>query len=89
MADYGNRPDGSKKGRGYFGEIKRPDGAVSTELSVSVEFDGLRAFMGTEPFGQLTQTERRLMSHQLDVMGEYARTLQKRIDIFRPLPVED
>lgn len=29
------------------------------------------------------------MSHQLDVMGEYARTLQKRIDIFRPLPVED
>lgn len=38
--DYGNRPDGSKKGRGYFGEIKRPDGAVSTELSVSVEFDG-------------------------------------------------
>ena len=39
-ADYGNRPDGSKKGRGYFGEIKRPDGAVSTELSVSVEFDG-------------------------------------------------
>lgn len=50
---------------------------------------GLRAFMGTEPFGQLTQTERRLMSHQLDVMGEYARTLQKRIDIFRPLPVED
>lgn len=50
---------------------------------------GLRAFMGTEPFGQLTQTERRLMSHQLDVMGEYARTLQRRVDIFRPLPTED
>ena len=49
---------------------------------------GLRAFMGAEPFGRLTQTERRLMSHQLDVMGEYARTLQKRIDIFRPLPAE-
>lgn len=47
-----------------------------------------RAFMGAEPFGQLTQTERRLMSHQLDVMGEYARTLQRRIDIFRLLPVE-
>ena len=49
---------------------------------------GLRAFMGSEPFGQLTQTERRLMSRQLDVMGEYARTLQRRIDIFRPLPAE-
>lgn len=44
--------------------------------------------MGAEPFGQLTQTERRLMSHQLGVMGEYACTLQKRIDIFRPLPAE-
>ncbi len=49
---------------------------------------GLRAFMGSEPFGRLTQTERRLISHQLDVMGEYARTLQRRIDIFRPLPAE-
>jgi len=46
MADYGNRPDGSKKGRGYFGEIKRPDGAVSTELSVSVEFKSASIFSG-------------------------------------------
>ncbi len=39
MSDYGLRPDGSKKGRGFFGELKRPDGNVSTELSVGVGFD--------------------------------------------------
>jgi len=37
--DYGTRADGSKKGRGYFGELKRPDGNVSTELSIGVSVD--------------------------------------------------
>lgn len=39
MSDYGNRADGTKKGAGYFGELKRPDGSVSTELSIGVGFD--------------------------------------------------
>ncbi len=38
--DYGNRPDGEKKGKGYFGEMKRPNGDVSTEISVGVGMDG-------------------------------------------------
>lgn len=33
--EYGNRADGTPKGMGYFGELKRPDGKVSTELSVT------------------------------------------------------
>ena len=33
MADYGLREDGTPKGLGYFGELKRPDNNVSTELS--------------------------------------------------------
>lgn len=37
---YGNRLDGTPKGMGYFGELKRPDGKVSTELSVGVNLDG-------------------------------------------------
>jgi len=37
---YGNRASGSPKGMGYFGELKRPDGQISTELSIGVEFDG-------------------------------------------------
>lgn len=38
--DYGYRIDGTPKGKGYFGELRRPDGGVSTELSVGVNFDG-------------------------------------------------
>lgn len=38
--DYGNRPDGSAKGSGYFGELKRPDGGVSTEISIGVGING-------------------------------------------------
>lgn len=37
---YGQRLDGSQKGNGYFGPIKRPDGAVSTELSFDFDQDG-------------------------------------------------
>jgi len=38
--NYGNRKDGSTKGKGFLGELKRPDGKVSTELSIGVNFDG-------------------------------------------------
>lgn len=37
---YGNRPDGTPKGSGFFGELKRPDGNVSTEISVGVNIGG-------------------------------------------------
>lgn len=38
--NYGVRADGTPKGSGFLGELKRPDGGVSTELSIGVEFDG-------------------------------------------------
>lgn len=38
--DYGRRADGTQKGAGFLGELKRPDGSVSTEISIGVEFDG-------------------------------------------------
>lgn len=38
--DYGKRPDGTPKGKGYFGEIKRPDGNVMTEISIGVGLNG-------------------------------------------------
>jgi hypothetical protein len=37
---YGNRPDGTPKGKGFLGELKRPDGNVSTEISVGVNIGG-------------------------------------------------
>ena len=38
--DYGKRPDGTKKSEGWLGLQKRPDGEVSSEISVGVEIDG-------------------------------------------------
>lgn len=37
---YGKRPDGTKKSSGFLGEMKRPDGNVSTEISIGIEIDG-------------------------------------------------
>ena len=34
QTDYGNRPDGSKKGTGFLGELKLPSGDIATEYSV-------------------------------------------------------
>jgi len=38
--NYQTRPDGSAKGDGFFGKLNRPDGSVSTEISVSVGMNG-------------------------------------------------
>jgi hypothetical protein len=38
--DFGNRADGTKKGSGFFGVIKRPDGNVMTEISIGVGLNG-------------------------------------------------
>lgn len=37
---YGQRGDGTNKGRGYFGPLSRKDGAISTELSIGTNIDG-------------------------------------------------
>ncbi len=38
---YGERTDGTQKGTGWFGPIKLPDGSVMTELSTTIEVDGV------------------------------------------------
>lgn len=37
---FGQRNDGTFKGPGFLGELKRPDGDVSTELSIGVQIKG-------------------------------------------------
>jgi hypothetical protein len=37
---WGKRPDGTEKGAGYFGVLKRPDGGISTEISIGVDIGG-------------------------------------------------
>lgn len=34
------RLDGSKKGMGFLGPLKTPDGKTATEISIGVDFDG-------------------------------------------------
>jgi len=38
--DYGSRINGTPKGPGYLGELQRPGGGFSTELSIGVNLDG-------------------------------------------------
>jgi hypothetical protein len=37
---FGKRPDGTAKGTGFLGVLKRPDSSVSTEISVGVPING-------------------------------------------------
>jgi len=39
-SQWDKRADGSEKGMGFLGVMKRPDGNVSTEISVGVEIGG-------------------------------------------------
>jgi hypothetical protein len=39
-ANWGTRADGSPKGQGFLGVLQRPDGKVSSEISVGVNLDG-------------------------------------------------
>ena len=43
--NYQTRPDGSAKGDGFFGKLNRPDGSVSTEISVSVGMNGKEMYI--------------------------------------------
>lgn len=38
--DFGLRRDGTKKGNGFLGPLKRPDGSVSSEISIGINIDG-------------------------------------------------
>lgn len=38
--NFGNRPNGTPKGTGWMGVIKRPDGNVMTEVTTGVEING-------------------------------------------------
>lgn len=39
----GKREDGSEKGTGWLGVMKRPDGGISTEISIGTSIDGKEA----------------------------------------------
>lgn len=44
---YGLRPDGTPKGTGYLGVLKRPDGKEATEYSIGVNIEGKEVLIPT------------------------------------------
>ena len=44
---FGKREDGTEKGEGFLGLLKRPDGRVSSEISVGIEIDGKETLIPT------------------------------------------
>jgi hypothetical protein len=95
MADYGNRVNGTKKGAGYFGVLKRPDGNVSTELSVGVDFgDGEEEIPLLVPTLTKTDIERLLKGEKpskamIDIAVEFARARKKEGLPAFALPAEE
>ena len=73
---YGNRADGTKKGQGFFGPLNRPDGKVSTEISIGVEFDGKEIQIPTM-VPTLTEEE---LQYLLDGNQPTSGIVQKAID---------
>lgn len=54
---------GENKGKGYFGEVKRPDGRVSTEIGVGVNFGGKEVEIPTMVPGLTKEEMNYLMTH--------------------------
>lgn len=44
-APFGLRLDGTPKGMGFLGKLERPDGKISTELSIGFEVGGKEVLM--------------------------------------------
>jgi len=71
---YGLREDGTPKGAGFFGELKRPDGDISTELSQDSEFNGKKLL-----YPLLVPTLNRQEINHLLMDGDLRNELGRRI----------
>jgi hypothetical protein len=77
---YGDRPDKTKKGLGYFGELERPDGTgVMTEYSIGVPINGEEMDVPTL-VPTLTPDEIRLILHMQDGEDMPRSIVHKAID---------
>ena len=77
---YGNRPDKTKKGLGYFGELERPDGTgVMTEYSIGVPINGEEMDVPTL-VPTLTPDEIRLILHMQEGDDMPRSIVHKAID---------
>ena len=75
-ADYGNRPDGTKKGDGFLGPLKAKDGSTMTEFSVGVNIGGVEMDIPTF-VPTLTRTE---LNSMLNGKAPSDAIVQKAVD---------
>lgn len=68
-ARWARRADGSKKGDGFIGLRQRPDGSVSSELSIGVEINGKEIEIPTMVPGLTSQELHWLMTTPPDQQG--------------------
>lgn len=82
---FGKRADGSEKGNGFLGAIQRPDGKVSSEISVGVNIDGKEVDIPTL-VPTLTKAERDFLINNdiSDPKKIPASIIQKAVDHARP-----
>lgn len=82
---FGKRADGSEKGNGFLGVIQRPDGKVSSEISVGVNIDGKEVEIPTL-VPTLTKAERDFLINNdiSDPKKIPASIIQKAVDHARP-----
>ncbi len=65
---YGKRPNGSLKGKGYFGELRNPAGQVMTEYSIGVKLGKKEMDIPT-----IVPTLKRTELHQLVKTGKVTK----------------
>jgi len=85
VADYGTRADGSKKGAGFLGALPRPDGSVSSEISIGVNIDGREVEIPTLVPTLTPQEKQWLLSNDIsDPTKIPPAIIQKAVDYARP-----
>jgi hypothetical protein len=77
QSKWGNRPDGSPKGDGFLGVLKRPDGNVSTEISIGVQIGGKETEIPTL-VPSLSQKEIDHMLSGGDLKGEIGQSIVRK-----------
>jgi len=77
---YGTRPDGSQKGAGYFGLLKRPNGDISTELSIGVGIGGKEVDIPTLVPGLTKQEINYLLTTEPNPRGLPESIVRKAVD---------
>jgi hypothetical protein len=77
--NWGNRPDGTAKGNGFLGALARPDGGVSTEISIGVNIGGKDLDIPTL-VPTLTQAERDQLLSLKDDQKMPESIVQKAVD---------